>query len=58
MLTAVECLAKAAEMDDRALQCGATETRVEFFELAQQWRELARRALAQDQRDQIITPSV
>jgi hypothetical protein len=56
MLTAVECLAKAVEMDSRAALSGATETRAEFLELAQHWRELARRALAQDQRQAILAP--
>ena len=54
MLTAVECLAKAAEMDERAMECAAVEACAEYFELAQQWRELARRALAQDQREKIV----
>ncbi len=48
MRTAVECLAKAAEMNMRGEDCDALETRLAFLELGTRWRDLARRALRQD----------
>ena len=51
MRSMMECLDKAAEMDERAAQCGAPETREArtlFLKLGQRWRGLAIRALRQD----------
>lgn len=45
----MECLAKAAEMDERAKQCAMLKTRAEFLAAAMHWRNLARRALIHDQ---------
>ena len=41
MHTAVECLTKAAELDERASQCEPGASRDAFLEMARQWRELA-----------------
>ena len=49
MRTVMECLAKAAEMDERAKQCAMLKTRAEFLAAAMHWRNLARRALIHDQ---------
>jgi hypothetical protein len=49
MRSMMECLDKAAEMDARAAQCRAPEARAQFLKLGLGWRELAVRALRQDQ---------
>ncbi len=48
MRTAMECLAKAAEMNMRGEDCGIPETRSAFLDLETGWRDLARRALRQE----------
>jgi hypothetical protein len=48
MLTAIECLDRAAEFEDRAEQSGDPDARASLMELAQGWRRLAVRAYAQD----------
>ncbi|MDO9472298.1 MAG: hypothetical protein Q7J28_04525 [Caulobacter sp.] len=48
----MDCLDKAAEMDRCAAQCRAPEmreARAQFLELGRRWRDLAVRALRQDQ---------
>jgi hypothetical protein len=50
MRTAVECLAKASELDERASRCAVPAERAEFLEAAVRWRDLARRALIHEQR--------
>jgi len=50
MRTAMECLAKASEMEERASRCAAPAARIEFLEAAIRWRDLARRALIHEQR--------
>jgi hypothetical protein len=49
MRTALECLAKASEMEERASQCAMLLTRSHYLDAAIRWRDLARRALIQDQ---------
>jgi hypothetical protein len=49
MRSMMECLDKAVEMDARAAQCRASEARAQFLKLGLGWRELAVRALRQDQ---------
>jgi hypothetical protein len=41
MHTAIECLTKAAELDERAKQCEPGPSRDAFLEMARQWRGLA-----------------
>jgi len=48
MRTAMECLAKASEMDERAASCADLAMRVQFLEAAWGWRDLARRALVHE----------
>jgi hypothetical protein len=48
MLTAIECLDRAAELEDRAEQSGDPDARASLVELAQSWRRIAVRAYAQD----------
>jgi hypothetical protein len=48
MLTAIECLDRAAELEDRAEQSGDRDARASLAELAQGWRRLAVRAYVQD----------
>jgi hypothetical protein len=48
MLTAIECLDRAAELEDRAEQSGDPAARASLIELAQGWRRLAVRAYVQD----------
>ena len=50
MRTALQCLAKAAELERRASRCAAPDARLEFLEAAIRWRDLARRALIHEQR--------
>ena len=54
MRTAIECLAKASELEERAAQCAEPAARVQFLEAAIRWRDLARRALVHEQHG--ITP--
>jgi len=49
MRTAIECLAKASEMEARAAECTLPATRMQFLDAAIRWRDLARRALLQEQ---------
>lgn len=49
MFTVAQCLAKAAELDQRA-EGSAAGDRDAYRDLALQWRRLACRALAQDHR--------
>ncbi len=48
MLTAIECLAKASELEERAARCGVPADRIEFLDAATRWRDLARRALVHE----------
>jgi len=48
MLSMMECLDKAAEMDTRAAESTDPKVRAEFLTLSLRWRELAVRALRQD----------
>lgn len=49
MLNAIECLAKASEMEERASRCTLPATHYQFLDAAVRWRDLARRALIQEQ---------
>lgn len=53
MRTALECLAKAAEMEDRALDCSDFAVRIQYLDASIRWRDLARRALIHEQWDAI-----
>jgi hypothetical protein len=48
MLTVIECLDRATELEDRAEQSGDLDLRASLMEVAQGWRRLAVRAYAQD----------
>lgn len=50
MFTVAQCLAKAVELEQRALEGHAAADCVEFAHLALQWRRLAARAEIQDRR--------
>lgn len=50
MFSASQCLAKAVELEARAAEPHALVIRVEFGDMAFQWRRLAVRALAQEKR--------
>ena len=50
MRTAMECLAKATEMEARASRCAVPAERIEFLDAAIRWRDLARRAWIHEQR--------
>ena len=50
MRSAIECLAKASEMEERASQSALPATRMQFLEAAIRWRDLARRAWVHEQR--------
>ena len=54
MRTAIECLAKASELEERAAQCAVPAARAQFLEAAIQWRDLARRALLHEQRRALL----
>lgn len=49
MRTAIDCLAKASEMEERAARCALPADRIEFLDAAIRWRDLARRALIHEQ---------
>ncbi len=49
MRTAIECLAKATEMEGRAFRCPVPAERIEYLDAAIRWRDLARRALIHEQ---------
>jgi hypothetical protein len=49
MRTAIECLAKATEMEQRASRCAVPAERGEFRDAATRWRDLARRAWIHEQ---------
>lgn len=49
MFTVAQCLTKAVDLEQRA-ESGAPDDRDAYRDLARQWRRLACRALAQDQR--------
>lgn len=53
MRTAMECLAKASEMEERARLCAEPAARVQYLETAIRWRDLARRALIHAQYDAV-----
>lgn len=53
MRTAMECLAKASEMEERGRQCAEPAARAQYLEAAIRWRDLARRALIQEQHDAV-----
>jgi hypothetical protein len=48
MRTEDECLAKAAEMERQAEQCGSAQVGAEFVYLAMWWRHVASQAAWQD----------
>ena len=48
MLSMMECLDKAAEMDACAASCEARETHDQYLNLGRRWHQLAVRALRQD----------
>lgn len=50
MFTVAQCLAKAVELEQRALEGHAAQVCAEFGDMALQWRRLAGRAMVQDQR--------
>ncbi len=50
MFTVAQCLAKAAELEQRAAEPSAPDVRDEFAAMALQWRRLAARAEIQDRR--------
>lgn len=50
MFTVEQCLAKAAELEQRAAEPHPPDIRAEFADMALQWRRLAARALIQDRR--------
>jgi len=50
MFTVEQCLAKAAELEQRAAEPHAPDIRADFADMALQWRRLAARALIQDRR--------
>lgn len=50
MRSALECLAKASEMEERAAQSASPALHYQYLDAAIHWRELARRALLQEQR--------
>jgi hypothetical protein len=54
MRTALECLAKASEMEECASQCAMPFARIQFLEASIRWRDLARRALIHEQRGAVI----
>lgn len=57
MLTAVECLAKASELEERAVRCGVPADRIEFLDAATRWRDLARRALVHENVARSLRPN-
>ena len=56
MRTALECLAKASEMEKCAAQSALPALHYQYLEAAIHWRELARRALVQEQRAALAQP--
>ena len=50
MRTVAECLAKASEMEERAAQSALPALHYQYLDAAVHWRDLARRALVQEQR--------
>lgn len=50
MFTVAQCLAKAAELELRAVEPHPLSIRAEFAAMALQWRRLAGRAEIQDRR--------
>ncbi len=50
MRTALECLARASEMEERAAQSALPALHYQYLDAAVRWRDLARRALVQEQR--------
>jgi len=55
MRTAIECLAKASELEERATRCAEPAARSQYLEAAIYWRDLARRALIHAHRGAIIS---
>ena len=50
MFTVAQCLAKAAELEQRAAETHPPDIRADFAAMALQWRRLAARAEIQDRR--------
>ena len=50
MFTAVQCFAKAEELDQKAARSLPPDARDDYRAMAREWRRLACRALIQDQR--------
>ena len=48
MLTEQQCLAKAVEMDERALEAACSTRRADFLAMARSWRGVAWQAAWQD----------
>lgn len=55
MLTAIQCLTKASELEQRAAESLPPDARADYLDMALQWRRLAARALIQDQRTMAAT---
>ncbi len=53
MFTVEQCLAKAAELEQRAAEAHPPDVQAEFARLALQWRRLAARAEIQNRRTAI-----
>jgi hypothetical protein len=49
MITAIDCLARAADMDERAAICDGASDRASFLRVATGWRRAARMARYQDE---------
>jgi hypothetical protein len=48
MISAKDCAAKAAEMDDKANECFSAESADQFRIMADAWRQLQEQVVAQD----------
>jgi hypothetical protein len=48
MRTEKECLAMAAQLDQRASRCGASAVQASYFAMARTWRWIAEQARWQD----------
>jgi hypothetical protein len=49
MIGATDCLARAAEMDERAVQCGGASARASYLRIASGWRRVSLMARHQEQ---------
>ena len=54
MFTVAQCLAKAVELEQRAVEPHPPDVRADFAAMALQWRRLAARAEIQDRRTAAI----